>query len=396
MSHGLDSSFDMAALAGLRHEAARAPAGQDAGQLAAAAKQFESLFTQMMLKSMRAAGEGMRDSAFSSSQGDFYQDMFDQQLALHLSKGRGLGLADVLIEQLGRGRLASTEPAGVTQHPGSAAVGHSRSSASPGAALTAAASARQRVINGSPSAATQDEVTNSRALHDRQVTAAESRHRFAAQMWPHARQVAEQLGVDAHAVLAQAALETGWGRHVPQAGARSSHNLFGIKADATWRGDSVQSATVEYEAGAAVNQQASFRAYDSPQASFQDYAALLSGRRYAAAIAAGKDTAGFAQGLQRAGYATDPDYARKVIALARQLRDMTPDDPVAKGAEAHAFDSSAAASEESSARLRTAELSARVTSMSAPALKYPPAAPLLPDGVSRTSALQESPRREHE
>ena len=140
---------------------------------------------------------------------------------------------------------------------------------------------------------------------------------FVASIWGHAQQAARELGVDAKALVAQAALETGWGRKLVQRnGGGSSHNLFGIKATG-WSGERASSGTHEYVDGVRRNETASFRAYTSVGDSFADYVKLLKNSpRYQNALQAGGDVRGFAQGLQKAGYATDPSYAAKIAAIA--------------------------------------------------------------------------------
>ncbi|WP_411850941.1 flagellar assembly peptidoglycan hydrolase FlgJ [Stenotrophomonas sp. LGBM10] len=140
---------------------------------------------------------------------------------------------------------------------------------------------------------------------------------FVASIWGHAQQAARELGVDAKALVAQAALETGWGRKlIPRNNGGSSHNLFGIKANG-WSGERATTGTHEYVDGVRRNETASFRAYGSVGESFADYVKLLKNSpRYQNALQAGADVRGFAQGLQKAGYATDPGYAAKIAAIA--------------------------------------------------------------------------------
>ncbi len=140
---------------------------------------------------------------------------------------------------------------------------------------------------------------------------------FVAQIWTHAQKAAKELGVDARALVAQAALETGWGRRgISRGDGASSNNLFGIKATG-WSGERVTTGTHEYVGGVKQSQTADFRAYASPAESFADYVRLLkTNPRYQQALNAGTDIRGFAQGLQRAGYATDPSYAAKIAAIA--------------------------------------------------------------------------------
>ncbi|MFL6620655.1 MAG: flagellar assembly peptidoglycan hydrolase FlgJ [Povalibacter sp.] len=256
---------------------------RDPQALKEVAKQFESLFTQMLMKSMREANKSFSDgdSLFGSDQADFYQDMFDQQMAVHLSQGKGLGLADVLVRQL----------AGVGY--GQPATGDNKSE---------------------PAKATQAA-----------SPIASSKADFIRQMLPHAQQAAKELGVDAHSLLAQAALETGWGKAVPNnADGTQSFNLFGIKAGNGWSGATVNVPTLEFEDGVAVRKVDRFRAYESPADSFRDYAQLIRGnQRYEGALNSGSNVAGFAAALQDGGYATDPNYASKVVAVANELRRLT-------------------------------------------------------------------------
>jgi len=140
-------------------------------------------------------------------------------------------------------------------------------------------------------------------------------------LWPQAQQAAQKLGVDPSNLLAQAALETNWGRSLPHDSAgHSSNNLFGVKATGSWDGASVQAVTTEVNAGAAAPIVAPFRSYADATQSFQDYVSILrSNPRYAAVLNTGSDARAFATGLQRGGYATDPDYARKVSAIAHNI-----------------------------------------------------------------------------
>lgn len=137
---------------------------------------------------------------------------------------------------------------------------------------------------------------------------------FARDVWPHAERAASRLNVAPEAILAQAALETGWGAHVPQRlDGGSSFNVFGIKASAGWSGDSVAKTTLEFEAGAARLEAAKFRAYDGVAENFDDYSEMLSGNpRYESVSNHGEDVDGFARALQSSGYATDPSYADKI------------------------------------------------------------------------------------
>lgn len=251
-------------------ELRRNAGANDPATLREVARQFESLFTKMMLESMRSASFG--DPMFGSDQVDMYQDMMDDQLAVQLSQGKGLGLADMLIRQLSQG--------GGDKVPGTL---------SPGDKVPGTISPEQRA-------------------------------KFVDEILPHAEAAARELGVDARGIVAQAALETGWGTSQPADSNRESHNLFGIKAGSSWRGASVTADTQEYVAGVAGRENARFRAYGSAAESVADYVRVLRDNpRYAGALNTGNDVRAFATALQQGGYATDPQYANKLMAIAAQL-----------------------------------------------------------------------------
>jgi flagellar protein FlgJ len=224
----------------------------------------------MLLKNMRAASFG--NELFPSEDNNLYRDLYDQQIALLLSKQKGLGIADMLMRQLG----------GQPATPAAAPAPNASVRAAPPAARTFAGPAA-----------------------------------FVRELAPHAEAAARDLGTRPEALLSIAALETGWGRAVmPQADGRSSHNLFGIKADARWDGRRVLADTLEYVDGVAVRKREAFRAYDSYAESFTDFARFVqSNPRYREAVVRGADAHGFVAELARAGYATDPEYARKLGAI---------------------------------------------------------------------------------
>lgn len=307
---GPDVYTDFNGLAKLRADA-RADTSES---LRAVAAQFEALFVQMMLKSMRAATP--EDGMLHSDQGDMYRDMFDQQLAINLAQSKGIGLADMLVNQLGGNAAQATSQA-------------------PGAQNDFA----QRLFLGEPqpvNTRVAPQMLAQRFAHGmaRPLSAPlvplfpeptqlpapipwESPQGFVQSLWPHAEQAARSLGVQPQVLLAQAALETGWGQSVINfKNGRSSHNLFGIKADAQWQGQRVVVSTLEYVDGIAVKRNDAFRAYDSYADSFHDYVDFLrTNPRYSEALRQGHDPARFAQALQGAGYATDPAYASKIRAI---------------------------------------------------------------------------------
>jgi flagellar protein FlgJ len=236
--------------------------------------------------------------------------MFDQQIATQISRGKGLGLADMLVQQLMRNSAsaAAAPAANTTSAPAAAAVGP--------AAVTPAAVAP---------AATQPPTTMSWPP----ATKAD----FVQALLPAATAAGQKLGVDPQTLIAHAALETGWGKNMPRnADGSCSFNLFGIKAGSSWQGPVTNSATTEFRGGVAARETASFRSYASPEACLNDYAAMLASKpRYGAALGTGSDVTAFASGLQRGGYATDPQYISKLSAVARQMQGSTPEAIIARG-----------------------------------------------------------------
>lgn len=291
---------DFAGLNALKAKAAGN--GRDPDTLRAVARQFEALLMQQVLKSARAAGLG--DDLAGGPGADTYKDLFDQQMAQQLSAGRGLGIADQLVRQLsGQQGEAVSAPLNPTLPVLS---GWGRSS---GAAADAAS-----VCNASAAA-----LSASSRERGEEIPAADP-DQFVRQVWPQAEAAARELGLPTEVVVGHAALETGWGRHQP---AGDSNNLFGIKADAGWRGAKASSETREVRAGVERSERADFRSYGSPAESIADYVRFLRGNpRYAQALAHGGDAAQFAQGLQKAGYATDPRYASKLLGVIERVRSL--------------------------------------------------------------------------
>jgi flagellar protein FlgJ len=266
--------------------------------LRAAAQQFEGLFMNMVMKSMRDATP--QDSPFDSQQSRMYTSMLDQKISDNFSK-RGMGLADALMRQLSNNAAGPTLPG---QEAGAAAA----APASP---------ARQTGLSATPpDGATPLEISSARQFPPRPDHVQAFQDKLAA----HANEASRATGIPAKFMLGQAALETGWGkREIRGADGSASHNLFGIKATGNWTGRTVEVATTEYVNGVPQKKMEKFRAYDSYADSFRDYASLLKNNpRYQNVIAGGKDATAFAQGLQAAGYATDPNYAAKLARIIKQ------------------------------------------------------------------------------
>lgn len=264
--------------------------------LKATAKQFEAMFLNMVMKSMREATP--QESPFDSEQSRMFTSMLDQQFSQTMAE-RGVGLADVLIRQL------STLPGALPAAGGEKGAGIpepleralSISPASP-------------PLNAPAASATppQEYRSTARSAHVRD---------FENRLVAHAEEASRATGIPAKFMLGQAALESGWGkREIRAADGSASHNLFGIKAGRGWKGKVVEAVTTEYVNGVAQKRIEKFRAYDSYADAFKDYAGLMRRNpRYEQVLANAQDVRGFAQGLQRAGYATDPQYASKLMRI---------------------------------------------------------------------------------
>lgn len=269
----------------------KAQAGKDsAAALEQTAEQFESLFLHMMLKSMRSTtmDGGFMDNEHSR----FYQDMFDQQIAVELAKKRQAGIADMLVQQLGGAQTANAhDPSGDAKLDLDRLRVHRPIASSAIEAFAPAQDTSQESIKGF-----------------------DSPEDFVEKLWPLAQKYAAELGVEPKVLLAQAALETGWGQHtIRYSNDMPTHNLFNIKADSRWEGPRAVVPTLEYERGNPVRQLAAFRSYPSFEASFKDYVDFLkSSERYQGALENAADSSAFVQALHRAGYATDPKYSLKI------------------------------------------------------------------------------------
>jgi len=295
--------FDVGSLAALKRQA---KAGDPAANKVVA-KQFEALFLQMVLKSMRDATP--RDGMFESEQTRMYESLLDQQLGQALGgNGRGTGLAAMIEAQLARqnpdplpfdGPLPLRPAAPSYPMPQEKALPLPRNQA-PGSYPL------QRTLPGPAGAVLPPPGGASAAGSSIQAA-------FVERLLPAAAAAERSTGIPAHFMVAQAALETGWGKSEPhRTDGSPSFNIFGIKAGAGWRGASVEAATTEVVAGVSQTRVERFRAYGSYQEAFQDYAALLAGNPRYAAVLGAQEPALFARGLQAAGYATDPLYAAKL------------------------------------------------------------------------------------
>ncbi|MFH6567171.1 flagellar assembly peptidoglycan hydrolase FlgJ [Pseudomonas kulmbachensis] len=364
------------------------------------AQEFESLFLNEMLKSMRSANEVLgKDNPLNTPAAKQYQEMYDQQLSVTLSRqGGGIGLADVLMRQMSKNKSAvpgeataitalntevTTPAVTSTDSPfvrssGQRALWASRVAVAPTAAegghkndmamlnqrrlalpskltdrllagiVPSADAARSTLNTGSVPGRTspgldavlkggRQPMLSASGAHGRMQIygraiaqpplapakqAFGSPDAFVATMLPMAQQAAARIGVDPLYLVAQAALETGWGKSVMrQQDGSSSHNLFGIKATGSWQGAQARAITSEFKGGQMVKETADFRSYDSYQDSFHDLVTLLqSNNRYKEVLNAADKPEQFVRELQKAGYATDPEYASKISQIAKQMK----------------------------------------------------------------------------
>lgn len=268
--------------------------GTDEQGARAAAQQFESLFIGMMLKSMRDAGAVLAEgNPLSSPEMDMHREMLDQQWAIHMAESGGIGLAPIIEAQLRGERVPATA----------------------GSAAPAPATPAPRWNEAADTVST-------RTLGSKRA-GFPSREAFVAELLPEIERALEGRSLEPLHVLAQSALETGWGQRVIHgADGRSSHNLFGIKAGDSWQGDSVQVRTLEVIDGRREIQSAQFRSYADVESAVQDYLRLLeSDPRYRRVLnARGED--GFASAIQESGYATDPAYGHKIKAVLNSVRGL--------------------------------------------------------------------------
>ncbi|MBD8825551.1 flagellar assembly peptidoglycan hydrolase FlgJ [Pseudomonas sp. CFBP 13602] len=344
------------------------------------AQEFESLFLGEMLKSMRSANDVLaKDNPLNTETTKQYQSMYDQQLSVTLSKeGGGIGLQDVLMRQLSKTKgvvraganpfahadNSLNKPLGATRDASADAkaagsVGHNDMALLNQRRLSLPSKLADRLVAGIvPSAATEagaasgsknlinvaaDAPLNSLAKTVRSGAAVEgsslaksvaqpplapakrafaSSDEFIATMLPMAEKAAARIGVDPKVLVAQAALETGWGKSIMRADdGSSSHNLFGIKATGNWKGENARAITSEFRDGQMVKETADFRSYTSYEDSFHDLVSLLQNNdRYQGVVKSADNPEQFVKELQKAGYATDPNYASKISSIAKQMQ----------------------------------------------------------------------------
>lgn len=282
-------------------------------------RQFEALFMNMVLKSMREASATMNSGLLESQNEKVYLSMFDQQLSQNLS-GRGVGLAEAMMAQLQR-TMATTGSADLPDDPQQAA-----------GLPQYQPQARAATLQGSgvpvmplPRQATQADLSIYQANGGQPSAGAVASlqdhvDQFVSRMGPSAQAASAASGVPAPLILAQAALESGWGkREIRGENGAQSFNLFGIKADRSWKGPTVEITTTEFVDGEPQKVRAKFRAYGSYDEAFTDYAQFITRNPRYADVVATDDPAQAAHGLQRAGYATDPQYGHKLVRIMQKF-----------------------------------------------------------------------------
>lgn len=306
----LDAAFNYNDLHGL-NSVKRAARKDDPEALKVVAQQFESMFISMVLKSMRDATDVMASDLLSSNETKFYRDMHDQQLSLSLAESGGYGLADVLYRQLSAQlpqRAQDFTDIDVN------ALDQSHRPILPTMPESTESGASSD-LDIPPGIKASDTPKDDR---DDDLGSFDSPEDFIESLLPHAREAAEQLGVEPRVLVAQAALETGWGRHmITTPAGENSYNFFGIKANHGWQGEVADTTTHEYIEGRRLTVTDRFRAYPDPASAFQDYVDFLNNNpRYRQALDQAADPAAYTRGLQQAGYATDPNYADKILRIA--------------------------------------------------------------------------------
>ena len=298
---------DSLSFQGLNQLSARAQANpRDPATIRAVSQQFEALLVQRMLQSAESVKFG--PDLLGGTSGPLFQSMFTQQIASSVSQGAGIGLGSFLARELSA-RWGSQQTAGAAAPGGANAPGAAAPAQAPVGVRTAPSAAAQAPAPAAADASSASAGPAQAAPAGDAAAPAQARS-FIASILPSARAAARALGVSPLGILAQAALETGWGRRAP------GNNLFGIKASAGWHGASLSAMTHEFEGGLRQVGKAAFRAYHSVAASVHDYTALLESPRFAAVRGHGNDLGAFAQALQRAGYASDPGYASKLLEVA--------------------------------------------------------------------------------
>jgi len=297
--------MDTHSLDGLRQRAFK-PGDKEA--LMEAAQQFEAIFLNMVMGSMRKANAVFeKDNLLDSRYTNMYRDMYDQQLTSELSSQGSLGLAELMVKQLGGDDSYVSE----SMNRSGANLDDPRMKNRADRPAELQKLSDQGGIDAGLYYGNQR--VNTAKLSDGNATF-DSPQSFIDALKPHAERIAKEAGINPDVLMAQAALETGWGKRlVPGKHGGSSNNLFNIKADTRWSGDKSHVSTLEFDGEVARKERAAFRSYANVEQSLQDYVDFIKEHpRYQQALQVADDPTQYAEALQSAGYATDPQYAQKI------------------------------------------------------------------------------------
>ncbi len=325
----INNYHDLGGLQQLKAQATKDPESKEA--LKQAAAHFESIFIGMMLKSMRQANAAFeQDNPMNSNTTKFFRDMYDQQLATDMATNGSMGLADIIVKQLSNDtenyKAASTlrndadlarqayyndiqakpiSPKGILEQPENSVLSDFNQIIDKGFSAIGAEKP------------TQNQLEQNQAKPTKAAVNFDSPQEFVNSLWQYAKKAASKIGVNPAVIIAQSALETGWGQHIiKDKNGDSSFNLFNVKAHRDWDGEKAAQSTLEFEKGVAVRKTEPFRVYNNFSEAFDDFVNFLnSNSRYEQALDSAAEPEQFLQQLQKAGYATDPNYANKIIGI---------------------------------------------------------------------------------
>ncbi|MGP3590924.1 flagellar assembly peptidoglycan hydrolase FlgJ [Vagococcus sp. WN89Y] len=329
---GRSAAFDTRSLDKLKLDV---KSGDSEESIKAAAKQMEGLFVQMMLKSMREAS--FKGGIFDNQQSEMFTSMSDQQLAQNIADNGKMGFADLMVSQMLGKKTSATDNVTATQEipleisPAS----HKKPVQFAGVPMRLP---EEMVRQTEDETARKVEETRAKAspVHELTEAAAGRGGGFISRILAPAIEVSRDSGIPHQLIVAQAALESGWGkREIQTSDGKPSHNLFGVKATANWDGETTEITTTEYKNGVKQKVKAVFKVYSSYSEALSDYTSLISNSpRYKNVRNTGSAEQS-AKALQSAGYATDPAYAKKLISIIHQVKSN-----VSQAANAYSSDSS--------------------------------------------------------
>jgi flagellar protein FlgJ len=330
----INNHLDLTGLQELKAQATKDPESKEA--LKQAAAHFESIFIGMMLKSMRKANAVFEEgNPMNTNTTKFFRDMYDQQLATNMATEGSMGLADIIVKQLSNDNEGYQAASTLRNDADLTRQSYYNNEIKPTDTFTSSTNEPNSILAGFNKAIDQtfsaigaDKPTASELLGSQANTSSQpntekaavnfdSPEEFVDSLWQFAKKAAGQIGVNPAVILAQSALETGWGKHIiKDKNGESSFNLFNVKAHRDWDGEKAAQSTLEFEKGVAVRKTEPFRVYSDFSEAFDDFVNFLkSNSRYEDALDNTAEPEQFLQELQKAGYATDPNYADKIIGI---------------------------------------------------------------------------------